>query len=139
MQDNVFIDTNIFIYLTLKDESHNDKRLKAIKLMDSLLSKNIVISTQVLNEYYNVLLKKNINDDIIQEKLLIIIDKTIIQSIDIDTIKLCWDIRKKYKYSYFDSLIIAAALQNNCSILYTEDLHHEQLIENKMRIINPLK
>jgi predicted nucleic acid-binding protein len=57
--------------------------------------------------------------------------------VDISTIKLCWKVRRKYSYSYWDSLIIATALENNCSILYTEDMQDGQLIEDKLRIGNP--
>jgi predicted nucleic acid-binding protein len=37
----------------------------------------------------------------------------------------------------WDSLIIASALENGCKILYSEDMHHNHLIEKKLRIINP--
>ena len=46
-------------------------------------------------------------------------------------------IRSKYKYSYYDSLIIATALESKCKILYSEDMHHGQIIENSLKIINP--
>ena len=49
------------------------------------------------------------------------------------------NIISKYKFSYWNSLIIASALQNNCTILYSEDMQHNQLIENKLRIINPFE
>ena len=39
--------------------------------------------------------------------------------------------------TYWDSLIVATALSSECSILYSEDMQHNQLIENKLRIINP--
>lgn len=42
-----------------------------------------------------------------------------------------------YGYSYWDSLIIATAIQSDCSILYSEDMQHDQVIEDKLRIINP--
>jgi predicted nucleic acid-binding protein len=48
------------------------------------------------------------------------------------------EVNMRYGYSYWDSLIIATALQNDCSILYSEDMQHNQLIEGKLRIINPL-
>ncbi|APB35038.1 Putative nucleic-acid-binding protein, contains pilt domain [Gloeomargarita lithophora Alchichica-D10] len=48
------------------------------------------------------------------------------------------EINIRYGYSYWDSLIIATALQSNCNILYSEDMQHDQLIEGKLRIINPL-
>ena len=41
---------------------------------------------------------------------------------------------------FFDSnIIITSALENDCSILYTEDLQHEQVIEGKLKIINPFE
>jgi len=43
----------------------------------------------------------------------------------------------KYQYRYWDSLVIATALLNGCDILYSEDLHEGQLIEDKLTIINP--
>jgi predicted nucleic acid-binding protein len=60
--------------------------------------------------------------------------------LEIDTPKVlqALEINARYGYSYWDSLIIAAALQNNCSILYSEDMQHNHLIEDKLRIINPL-
>ncbi len=39
-------------------------------------------------------------------------------------------IKKKYKFQYYDSLILATALENNCTILYSENMQHEQIIEN---------
>ena len=38
---------------------------------------------------------------------------------------------------FVDSLMISSALLNNCNILYSEDLQHNQLIENQLQIINP--
>ena len=43
----------------------------------------------------------------------------------------------RYKFSFYDSIIIAAALDAKCSILYTEDLQHKQIIEKTLTIINP--
>ncbi|HNZ27311.1 MAG TPA: PIN domain-containing protein [Spirochaetota bacterium] len=64
---------------------------------------------------------------------------TFIVKFNLDTIINAIHISNKYKYSYYDSLIISTALENNCNILYSEDLQHNQLIENKLRIINLLK
>jgi predicted nucleic acid-binding protein len=54
-----------------------------------------------------------------------------------NTIFLACDIAKRYGFSFYDSLIIAAVLENNCTILYSEDLQHNQVIEQRLRIINP--
>ena len=61
----------------------------------------------------------------------------IIRDFKIDLTRKAIALSERYKYSYYDSLIIAAALDSKCSILYTEDMHHNQLIEKKLRIINP--
>jgi predicted nucleic acid-binding protein len=44
---------------------------------------------------------------------------------------------KKYQYAYYDSLILASALSADCSILFTEDLQHKQMIETTLTICNP--
>jgi len=46
-------------------------------------------------------------------------------------------VKEKYRYSYYDSVIIASALQNNCTVLYSEEMNHNQVIENSLTIINP--
>lgn len=39
--------------------------------------------------------------------------------------------------SYWDSLIVASSIENGCSILYSEDLHDGQIIDNKVKVVNP--
>ena len=131
----VFLDTNILIYAFSEDEQ--DKRIIANKI---LLEENCLISTQVINELSNILYKKFKLDyqnalNVIDE-ILTIVDVT---QFEIATIKKAHLIKHKYKYSYYDSLIISTALENNCKILYSEDMQHKQIIENKTVIINPFE
>jgi len=60
-----------------------------------------------------------------------------ISATTIQTIKTGWGIRKKYKLSYWDCIIIASALECGCSIMYSEDMQDGQIIEGKLRITNP--
>jgi len=133
MKDDVFIDSNLWIYL------YSEEYKSAI--ITEVINKHfdhIIISTQVLGECFNVLTKKKIKtleevkeiiDDIASIAEVSGIDKLIVaKAIEIHT---------RYKYSYYDSLIIASALENDCAILYTEDLHHSQVIDEKLTIINP--
>jgi len=46
-------------------------------------------------------------------------------------------IAEGYKYSIYDGLIIAAALETRCNIIYSEDLHDGQVIESSLTIRNP--
>jgi len=136
MKDRVFIDTNVLVYyFQVKDEPR--KKIARQFINDHF--ENIVISAQVLGELFNVL-KKSDNKS---NKVLEIIRKCLadfeVISIEPDIVSQTLNIHQKYKYSYYDSQIISAALHSNCNILYTEDLQHNQLIENKLKVINPFK
>ena len=57
--------------------------------------------------------------------------------LELETVKRCFFVKEKYLYSWWDSLVLASALENDCSILYSEDLQCNQIIERKLKIINP--
>ncbi len=137
MKDKSFIDTNIFVYAHLDDTKNGAKSNIALKLLESLPV--LITSTQVLNEYYSVLLKNKVADNLIQDNVETIIDITDIHVAQITTIRLAHKIKLKYKFSYWDSLIVASALEAKCDILYSEDMQHKQLIENTLTIVNPFK
>ncbi|HNM06920.1 MAG TPA: PIN domain-containing protein, partial [Leptospiraceae bacterium] len=50
-----------------------------------------------------------------------------------------WEIKERYKFSFWDSLIISSALENNCKILYSEDMQNGQVIMDQLTIKNPLE
>jgi predicted nucleic acid-binding protein len=56
---------------------------------------------------------------------------------DIATVRLAWRLQERYRFSYYDSLILAAALSAGCSSLFSEDMQHEQVIEGRLTIVNP--
>ena len=57
--------------------------------------------------------------------------------ISINIFIVAYDIKKRYKFSWWDSLIVSTALENDCNTLLSEDLQHNQLIEGRLRVINP--
>lgn len=136
MKDKVFVDTNIFIYSAVEDRTHLDKRKKAVELIQRE-DIEILISTQVINEFYVILIRNGISDAKIQERIYEIVENAVLVNVIFQTIQSAWKIRKQYGFSYWDSLIVASALEGNCSSLYTEDLQDGQLIEKKLKIINP--
>ncbi len=133
--DRSFIDTNILVYAKLVN-SDVEKHQTAKEFLNGLSGK-IFLSTQVLNEYYTVLLRNKVEDIIIQDSVKSILNEVILETIQLNTILLSWEIRNNYKYSYYDCLIVASALLANCRILYTEDTQHNQLINSKLKILNP--
>lgn len=133
MNANIFFDTNVILY---SYSLVNDQK--------SLVSKNLIrnsksiISTQVLQEMSNVLIKKFKLDMVSILNTLSELELNFeIRVNTTKTIRNALKIHFAYQYSYYDSLIISSALENNCSVLYSEDLHHNQKIENALTIINP--
>lgn len=140
MTDKVFIDTNILVYAFLdadNPESHA-KHVKAVKCLQSLTDTcQITLSTQVLSEYYSALLKHKIIDTDIQGSIQELIRAVEVSTISMDTILTSFQIKNRYKFSYWYSLIIASALENECTQIISEDLQHGQIIENTLTVSNP--
>ncbi|MDR0306238.1 MAG: PIN domain-containing protein [Chitinispirillales bacterium] len=59
-----------------------------------------------------------------------------ISLINMDTIKKALYLHEKYRYSYYDSLILASALENGCKMIFTEDLQNGQVIEKTLKVVN---
>jgi predicted nucleic acid-binding protein len=136
MKDKIFIDTNIVVYAHLKQPVEIVKWETAFALIKN---NKFVMSTQVLSEYYASLLKNKVDDKIIQENIKLLIKNHEICLITIPIIQLTHQIKLKYHFSYWDSLILATALENQCTQLYSEDMQHKQIIEEQLQIINPFE
>ena len=121
MRGKVFVDTNIILYAYSGSET--DKQELANRIIAD--SKNPCISNQVINEAINVLFELESVFNIL--------------TISIKTQILAVDIKDRYKFQFYDSLIIATALENGCKFVYSEDMQHLQNIDGKLQIINPFK
>ena len=134
MNRRIAIDTNILVYCHSNDEP--DKQKTAI----NSFALRPVISTQVLSEYINVVKRKlKLPKDKIMDVCLQNIEMCILQPVCFTTLKYARDLLDRYDFQLFDSIIVAAARDANCQILYSEDLHHGLLVEDRMKIINPFK
>lgn len=131
MNDRAFFDTNVLLYLLSAD---NVKAACA----EALLAKNGVISVQVLNEFAAIARRKSkMTYADIRNTLHIIRAVCSVQPLTVDTHESGLDIAERYGFSFYDSVIIAAALQANCRLLYSEDLQHGQEIQGRLTIVNP--
>jgi len=136
MKDKIFIDSNIFVY-AYTDDDWRKHELSRNLLKDNVLTNEIILSVQILNEFYSVMAKYKYSHYEIKSCLDEIIEQAQITSLKLDTFKFCLFIKEKYSYSWWDSLILASALESNCKIVYSEDMQHGQIIENILKIVNP--
>lgn len=133
MNNNSFLDTNILIYAYSISELN--KKNKSIELLNH---KNIILSTQVINEFVWIMSRKY-NVDLIKLDMIVknLFDTYRIVLIDKQVIELAIKLSIKYNFSYWDGLILSASLVNECNIIYTEDLQHGQIIDKNLTILNP--
>lgn len=131
-----FLDTNIFIYLF--DEKETIKRDIATALVqEALESGDFSISFQVVQETLNTMVGKLKTPTHEAQRFMGRVLRplwTVLPSDALYTRAL--DIQIRYCYSFYDSLIIAAALEEGCTKLFSEDLQHGQRIE-RLIIENP--
>lgn len=137
MRDKIFLDTNVVIYFYSEDE------LQKQKIANDTLeqySDQIIISNQVINELSNTLFRKfKLSADEVRETVLELNDYFPIINFDLQTQLRGIEIKEKYKLQFYDSMILATALENGCNILFSEDMQHNQVIEDRLTIINPFR
>jgi len=129
---NFTLDTNVLIYLF---DSFEDRKRD---ISESLLIDKPFISAQVISEFLNVTkrLQKLPKREIL-EKCNKVISQCEIIPMSQEIMDKALILINRYDFQLFDSIIIASALEANCNILCSEDLQHNQLIENRPTIINP--
>jgi len=135
MNDKIFLDTNILVYCYTATEP--EKKAKALAVANL---PNVVISTQVLKEFANILRKKfELSWPEIQTALEEVESNFEVHTNTAASIKSACMIADRYGFSFYDSLIIVAALETGCSVLSSEDLQHGQHIEESLVVNNPFK
>jgi predicted nucleic acid-binding protein len=135
-----FIDTNIFVYLF--DETDDRKRIKAEQIVKAALeTRNACISHQVVQETLNVLTRK-LPSPMTAEQAGRFLENVLAPLWRIMPSPALYRsglaIRARYGFSFYDSLIVAAALESGATRLYSEDLQDGQQIEG-LTIENPFR
>lgn len=134
--DSIFVDTNILVYA--HDKNAGEKHKTAKKMIETLWNKRIPpsISVQVLQELYVNVIKGGLSD---KESNGLIEDYLNWDVIDNDSSLLLEGIKEKsrWKISFWDGLIIAAARQAKASIIWSEDLSASQNYGGIV-VLNPL-
>ncbi len=137
MNVDFFADSNVLVY------AYNDGEPRKQALAQGLLRQpGRCISTQVLQEFCNVL-KRRIGFDwptiasSLEEVLRNFGGNVSVNSpvTVVDALR----IAARYQRSFYDSLIVATALENGCKTVYSEDMHHGLVIDGVLTILNPFR
>jgi len=137
MTGPAFVDTNLLVYA--RDAGEPAKQARAAAVLRVLWQSRLGrVSHQVLQEYYVTVTRKlqpglpkeDARDDIVA----LLAWQPLAPSAS--TLSKAWEIEDRYGFSWWDSLIVASALENRCTLLLTEDLQDGQQIDG-LRVLNP--
>jgi len=132
MPARVFFDTNVLIYALAQDDPRCTQA-------EELLTSGGLLSVQVLNEFVSVARRKILMSwSEVTEALAAF--RVLCPSplpIAIEMHEAALKIAEKRGYNIYDALVVAAALEAGCAILYSEDLHDGQTINGQLTIRNP--
>jgi predicted nucleic acid-binding protein len=128
-----FFDTNVLIYLASGDPTRADR-------VETIISNGGTISVQVLNELANVARRKMRLSWKDTRAFLFMIRGLL--SVSPLTTKIHEEglrLAERYKFSIYDALIVASALDAACEVLWSEDMQDGMRIERTLRIVNPFE
>lgn len=126
-----FIDTNILVYLLSADA------VKANRA-EAIVRQGGIVSVQVLNELAHVCARKlKMSWEEIQEVLDTVRSLNHVEPLTVDTHEKGLHLTQRYRFSLYDGMIVSAVWLAGCEILYSEDMQHGLVVEQRLRIENP--
>ena len=127
----VFFDTNVLLYVLSADTEKAD-------IAEQLLAQGGSTSVQALNEFTNVSLRKlrmPLAD--VREVLAVVRRCLKVVPVTQEVHALGLDLLERYRFSVYDSMIVAAALVSECTVLWTQDLQSGLKVDRLLELRNP--
>jgi predicted nucleic acid-binding protein len=137
MRVSSFIDTDIFVYAI--DAEAKQKHKSALHFLYWIeKEEKIHVSNQIVKELTDTAIRREIFNEAQLVSYLDAFSGHRLSVISLKKTKESVRIKHSYQLSFYDSLIVATAIENNCTKLYSENLNNGQSIEG-LKIINPFK
>ncbi|MCL2446647.1 MAG: PIN domain-containing protein [Oscillospiraceae bacterium] len=135
MSAKAFLDTNILLY---PFDSSNDGSAKGEVCLSFYGRYNCCTSIQALHEFCFVCTNKWKQDEaVVAQAVEEIRNVCHVGMVTLSTLYSALHIRNRYRYRYFDCLMLASALEFGCEYFISEDLAHGQVIDGRLTITNP--
>ncbi len=130
-------DSNILLYAVSSDPAEAGKRVRALEVLAD--SDNLALSVQVLAEFYHQATRPSRTSRLSHERALSFIDRLAdvpVQPVTTEVFRRATELCDRFRLSYWDAAILAAAKILGCDAVYSEDLSHSQDYDG-VRVINP--
>ena len=138
MSDRFFLDTNIFVY-AFDDAAQAKKRIASNLIREAITTRQGIVSYQVVQEFMNVALRRFSQpmshaeaEQYLANVLRPLLSVHSSSGLYLEALRIC----SRHKFAWYDSLIVAGAIQGECTILLSEDLQAGRTIEG-LKIENP--
>ena len=133
-----FVDTNVLLYAASKVSEDASKRSRALEV---LAEQDLAVSVQVLQEFYHQATRPTRPDRLSHDEALRFLEPLLplrIQAVDLDVFREGVAISQRFRLSYWDGAILAAARACECEAVYSEDLSDGQDYAG-IRVTNPFR
>jgi predicted nucleic acid-binding protein len=140
MRASTFIDTNVFVYHLDASDPRKHARAEAI-VRDALLTRDACISYQVVQEFLNVACAKArvpLSPQQARDYLDAVLEPLMQLGASTELYRRALGVHERWRFGFYDALIVAAALTAGCTRLLTEDLPHGQRIET-LEVVDPFR
>ena len=131
---NCFIDTNIWLYSFIESQDKEKSRIAKSIITES----DIVLSTQIVNEMsVNLLKKARFSETTIRELIISLYERYRILELSSEILINASEIRKKFSFSFWDSIVAASALDSDAQYLISEDMQNGFKFDGQLTVVNP--
>ncbi len=128
-----FFDTNVLLYLASDEPAKADRA-------ETLIADGGMISVQVLNEIANVARRKmEMSWEEIHGFLAILRSLLPVVPVTVETHEVGIALAERYGFATYDAMIAAAAILSDSDTLWSEDLQHGMMLDDRLRIVNPFR
>ena len=137
MSARSFLDTDVPLYTDAADAPAKQRRALDL-LAAQRLARTGVVSLQVLQEYFAAATRKLGVDAAVARRKIEIFANYHLVILDVEDVLAAIDLHRLHRVSFWDALIVRAAKEGGCSVLYTENLQHGRSIDG-VRIVDPFR
>jgi predicted nucleic acid-binding protein len=133
MQNRVFVDSNIWLYLLLQDD---DKKYTIAEeyLLKNNLNSTFIITYQVINEVSNNLLRNGFPETKIRDIIDFLFKVCTLQEFNKEIVTNASFVRERYSFSFWDSILVASALFAKCDTFISEDMQNGLIVDGALTI-----
>jgi predicted nucleic acid-binding protein len=137
MSARTFFDTNVLVYAYDDDAPAKQKRAVAL-VADHRRAGTGVLSLQVLQEYFVTVTKKLQVDPGVARRKVELLAEFDVATPEVADVLAAIDLHRLHGFSFWDALVLRAAKQTGCSVLFTEDMQEAREVDG-VRIVNPFR